>query len=79
MSRYLKKEQDGSTVAYGFDKALGYFIDVFGPEDEEGISQMIVEESSLFSGMSNGKMVELMQNYQLPEEHINLVMLDLEI
>jgi hypothetical protein len=79
MSRYVKKEQDGSTVAYGFDKALGYFIDVFGPEDEEGISQMIVEESSLFSGMSNGKMVELMQNYQLPEAHINLVMLDLEI
>jgi hypothetical protein len=79
MSRYVKKEQDGSTVAYGFDKALGYFIDVFGPEDEEGISQMIVEESSLFSGMSNGKMVELMQNYQLPEAHINLVALDLEI
>ena len=79
MSRYVKKEQDGSTVAYGFDRALGYFIDVFGPEDEEGISQMIVEESSLFSGMSNGKMVELMQNYQLPEAHINLVMLDLEI
>ncbi len=79
MSRYLKKEQDGSTVAYGFDKALGYFIDVFGPEDEEGISQMIVEESSFLSGMSNGKMIELMQEYQLPEEHINLVALDLEI
>jgi len=79
MSRYLKKEQDGSTVAYGFDRALGYFIDVFGPEDEEGISQMIVEESSLLSGMSNGKMIELMQEYQLPEAHINLVALDLEI
>lgn len=79
MSRYVKQMEDGTSVAYGFDKALGYFIDVFGPEDEEGISQMIVEESSFLSGMSNGKMVELMQEYQLPEEHINLVALDLEI
>lgn len=79
MSRYLKKEQDGSTVAYGFDRALGYFIDVFKHEDAEGKINMILEESSLLSGMSNAKMVELMQKYQLPEAHINLVMLDLEI
>ena len=79
MSRYVKKEQDGSTVAYGFDRALGYFIDVFGHEDAEGERTMIIEESSLLSGMSNAKMVELMEKYQLPEAHINLVMLDLEI
>ena len=79
MSRYVKKEQDGSTVAYGFDKALGYFIDVFGHEDAEGKRTMIIEESSLLSGMSNAKMVELMEKYQLPEAHINLVLLDLEI
>jgi hypothetical protein len=79
MSRYTKDLGYGKAVCYGFDHALGYFIDVFGAPDDEGMSQLEVEESSVITGMSNGKMMELMIEYELPQEHIEKVGLDLPI
>ncbi len=79
MSRYTKDLENGESVAYGFDRALGYFFDVFGIPDEEGTSQLVVEECSLITGMSNGKMMELMAEYEVPQELINKVALDLPI
>lgn len=79
MSRYTKTMEDGRTVAYGYDHALGYFIDVWGIPDEEGVSESLIEESSFLTNMSNGKMLELMDMFQLPESHIELVAMDLPI
>jgi hypothetical protein len=79
MSRYTKQLEDGRSVAYGYDHAIGYFIDVFGIPDEEGISESLVEESSMFTNMSNGKMIELMDLFALPESHIEQVAMDLPI
>lgn len=79
MSRYTKNMEDGRTVAYGYDRALGYFLDVFGIPDEKGVSESLVEESSFLTNMSNGKMIELMDMFKLPESHIEQVAMDLPI
>ena len=44
MSRYLKHLDNGTVVAYGFDHAFGYFIDVFSSKDED--ADIILSESS---------------------------------
>jgi hypothetical protein len=79
MSRYTKQLEDGRSVAYGYDRALGYFIDVFGIPDEQGVSESLIEESSFLTKMSNGKMIELMDLFALPESHIEQVAMDLPI
>ena len=79
MSRYVKDMDNGKTVAYGFDKTLGYFFDVFDVPDDEGEEVLLIEESSALTGMNNGKMLELMDMYKLPESHIEQVDMDLPI
>jgi hypothetical protein len=79
MSRYTKQMEDGRTVVYGFDHALGYFLDVFGISDEEGEREVLIEESSMLTKMSNGKMIELMDIFDLPESQIEQVAMDLPI
>ena len=80
MSRYNKFLKRGSTeaVAYGFDKATGYFFQVFG-EDVDGEENLVVDECSTFTGMSRSRMIELMEEYGVGEEHKHLVALDLPI
>jgi len=79
MSRYTKDLEDGRLVTYGFDNALGYFLDVFSTPDEKGIRKLLIEESSLLTKMSNGKMLELMEDYDLNESHRDKVAMDLAI
>lgn len=79
MSRYVKQLDNGKHIAYGFDIALGYFIDVYDVPDEDGKEHLLLEESSLLTKMGNGKMIELMSLYNLPESHIEQVALDLPI
>jgi hypothetical protein len=79
MSRFTKELEDGRTVAYGYDHALGYFIDVFSKPDKDDGAKIELEESSLITKMSNGKMIELMDSFKLPESHIELVAMDLPI
>jgi hypothetical protein len=79
MSRYTQKLENGKSVAYGFDNALGYFIDVFSVPDSEGKHELLIDESSVLTGMSNGKMMELMAEYEVPQEHIDKVGLDLPL
>lgn len=77
MSRYLK-EIEGADVVYGFDHATGYFFQVFdakpGPDGED---VLLVDECSLFTSMSKGRMMELMQEYDVDGKHIAQVGLDL--
>jgi hypothetical protein len=79
MSRYTKELEDSRIVVYGYDHALGYFIDLLGVADEQGERELLIEESSMLSKMSNGKMIELMDTFKLPESHIELVAMDLPI
>jgi hypothetical protein len=79
MSRYTKTLENGKTIAYGFDRALGYFLDVADVPDDTGESVMLIEESSFFTKMNNGKMIELMGIYELPESHIEQVAMNLPI
>ena len=75
MSRYIKKIGKEKDVVYGFDKAEGYFFQLFiGVEEDERIP---IDESSLFTKMSNAKMMGLMQEYGVSETHISSVALDL--
>ena len=79
MSRYSKELENGKRIAYGFDHVLGYFFDVFDVPDKDGEEHLLIEESSKLTGMSNGKMIELMDVYKLPESHIEQVAMDLPI
>ena len=79
MSRYTKELDNGKTIAYGYDGTLGYYFDVFDVPDDNDREILLIEESSALTGMNNGKMIELMDIYKLPESHIELVAMDLPI
>lgn len=79
MSRYVKQLDNGKHIAYGYNIALGYFIDVFDVPDEDGEEHLLLKESSVLTKMGNGKMIELMSLYNLPESHIEQVASDLPI
>ena len=79
MSRYTKELDNGKEVAYGWDHATGYFLQVFDVPDDDGEDNLLIDECSMFTKMSNGKMIELMNVYELPESHLELVAMDLPI
>ena len=76
MSRYTKDLDNERYIAYGWDHALGYFFDLFGAPNDDDIRETFIEESSLFTKMNNGKMLELMDTFDLPESHIEMVAMD---
>tara|TARA_R110000803_G_scaffold24573_2_gene59170 strand:+ start:376 stop:615 length:240 start_codon:yes stop_codon:yes gene_type:complete len=78
MSRFTKRLEEGVTVAYGYDKALGYFIDVFKrSEDPKTEDEIILEKCNMF-GSSNGDILEVMEKYEANPDHIRAVGLDLK-
>ena len=79
MARYSKKLDNGKTVAYGYDHVTGYFLQVFDVVDKDEEDYLLLDECSTFTKMSNGKMIELMDVYKLPESHIEDVAMDLPI
>ena len=85
MSRYKKqlpqKENEifVVSVAYGFDKDTGYFFQKFDEnEGKEENDYLVLDECSTFTKMSNSRMIELMEEYDVNKEHIKQVVLDLE-
>ncbi len=77
MSRYIKNIGREKDVVYGFDNTEGYFFQLFTGKDEN--ERITIDESSLFTKMSNAKMMELMQEYGVSESHISMVALDLPL
>lgn len=75
MSRYTRQIDYDRLLAWGFDRVTGYFLQVFGNLNN-GEEYILVDASSMF-GTSNGEMLELMEEYEIPEEHITKVALDL--
>lgn len=78
MSRYAKQLDDGRTIAYGHDHALGYFFQVFSAPDDKGETELELDECSTFTRMANGRMLELMLDYKVNHEHCMKVGFDLE-
>jgi len=89
MSRYTKEiKRDESnettvlfdtTITYGFDHVIGYFFEVWEGETKDGEDVMAIEECSMLTGMSKGRMLELMFKYDVNEDHIKGVALDMPI
>ena len=80
MSRYSKTLDNGKEIAYGWDHVTGYFFQVFDVlDDNDEDEHLLINECSTFTKMSNGKMLELMSVYNLPESHIERVAMDLPI
>jgi hypothetical protein len=77
MSRYTKQLSEHKYVAYGFDRILGYFLDVWEEGQDEDEDIYLIEESSKLTDMTNGKMIELMTLYGLPESQIEAVAMDI--
>ena len=76
MSRYSKIINENEFIAFGYDHLEGYFFQHF-KKGEDGEDILVVDESSLFTVMSNGKMIELLTKYNCSEEIIKKVALDL--
>lgn len=67
-ARYIATDRQGRLLVYGFDKALGYYFDVYpGPDDPEEP----VEQHSCFTGMTGAKMMDEFgrRGVKVPEEH----------
>jgi hypothetical protein len=77
MSRYVKNLGKDKDVAYGHDHATGYFFQLFDGLDEDGNDVLTVDECSMFTNMSNAKMLELMTEHEVEQEHIDRVTMDL--
>ncbi len=75
MSRYTKDVSKQYSIAYGFDHASGYFFQKFNELAEE--EELVINECSTFSGLSNGHMINLMEEYKVNPSHIQMVMYDL--
>ena len=57
-----------------------YFFDhIKEPEDKEEEDIFLIEESSMFTSLTNGKMLELMTKFNCPKDHAQYVALDLPI
>jgi len=75
MSRFQATNESGKKFVYGFDRPLQeYFLQVI----EDGEPQEIVGSLGLLSG-TNGNMLEALQEneVQIPEEHLDRIILDL--
>ncbi len=74
MERYIKELNNGRKISYGSNDSLGYFFDVFGSE-----GNLLISEDSKNTHLSDGKMIELMDLFELPESHIEMVAMKLPI
>lgn len=77
MSQYRTTDKQGQRVLYGFDHALGYWMDFYAQHEPD---MPIREESSLFTSMSNGRMLTIIEEegVSVPKDHLNLIGLDLQ-
>ena len=69
------------SIAYGFDKATGYFFQKFDENDSSKKDQdyLVLDECSTFTNMSKARMVELMEQYGVDRSHIEKAALDMPI
>ena len=72
------KIEGSQEIAYGFDNTTGYFFQVFDEAlGDEHNDYLVIDECSMFTKMSNARMIELMNNYKVDQDHIKMVVSDL--
>jgi hypothetical protein len=78
MSRYTKIK-DNLHLNYGFDHALGYWYDITDTsiEDVNGNHPVIEEKCSFIDKMNRGNFIEVLENFNIPEDQKMLIALDL--
>ena len=74
MSRYVIEKEDGSEIAYGFDHALGFFVQLF-EYDKDGRVNVTIDMDRLNS--SRGDVLEKCTELGVPDEHLERISLDL--
>lgn len=77
MSRYqVFNPQTEELLIYGFDHALGYWLEIYDKDEETPK----IEKSSFFDGLTNGKMLILIEEreFPVPNNHKTLITLDAE-
>ena len=78
MSRYTKVKSTTIEIAYGYDQTTGYFFQVFDKRNgDPEMDHLVMDECSMFTKMSKARMIELMQMYDVDEEHVMMVVSDL--
>jgi hypothetical protein len=83
MSRYIIQIDENKEIAYGFDHAVGYFYDIFlKTKRKDEIDDNPIDGGTSLFGRDNkpftkSDMVEVMEKYNVPNEHITQVALDL--
>ena len=79
MSRYIAihKSDKNKQVIYGWDHALGYWVDVVDYEKGDEDFEFIIKEMSSIFGSGRGTMVETLKEYDVPGEHLLKLGLDL--
>jgi hypothetical protein len=76
MSRY-SKTIGNRTMNYGFDHALGYWFDI---EDNtvKDVPLVVADESSFFTKLSRARFLEVMEDFDVLNNHKVAVAMDLE-
>jgi hypothetical protein len=72
MSRFTCRHEDGWTVAYGLDHALGWFYQEFDAYDN-----CITDEDTFSTGLGRGRLLELLEQTDALESHKSAIALDL--
>jgi hypothetical protein len=66
MSRFSKK-LDNETFIYGHDHALGYFYEIWKPENEDS---PVVEKSTLFEKLTQKEFISQLEKFNASGLHI---------
>lgn len=75
MSRFVIKK-DNTTFVYGYDHAIGYFYEIWKPENED---TPLIEKSTLFEKLASEELVNQLKNYNAATLHILKVKMKLPL
>jgi hypothetical protein len=79
MSRLTKQHPSKPLlIAYGLDHATGWFYTVFDLEADDEDDDVLEDKNSMFDGLSNGELLEKLQEFDADEFHIYRVAMDLD-
>lgn len=58
MSRLTMSANNGGSLAYGLDHALGWFFQLFDANEE-----ILIDEDTMFTGLSESRLVDLIREH----------------
>ena len=79
MSRHVIEIYEEVYLAYGIDHALGYWYDITDEAIEDVDNQIIEEESTVLTNISNSDFAAKLKSFGVSEDVITNIHLDLPI